>query len=69
MSRCKGCDPDLIARNPAALRRAADVIEAEKAEKAERDKAIEELCEISVTGALLTVSLAAAIYDAGWRKR
>lgn len=59
-------DPDLVAWNPATLRRIADRLEAENAEKVERDKAIEELA--NDMGDDCNRACARRAYDAGWRK-
>lgn len=69
--RCKGTDPDLIARNPATLRRIAGQLEAENAEKAERDRAIEELvADMYPTDYVSSIrDRAIRLYDKGWRKQ
>lgn len=67
--RCEGYSPDLVARTPSTLRRVADQIEAENAEKVERDKAIEELVnDMYPTDELSLRGRAVLLYDAGWRK-
>ena len=60
--------PDDLLISPFQIRLAAADIEAEKTERAERDRAIEELAALINVGTGNSRLAAANVYDAGWRK-